>query len=124
MAKATFELPDGTKVRIEGSAQEIKNILAHYADTSAETKTKTRKTGGTKANNTTSSSVGPTSLILELKDEGFFKEKRRLKDIQVKLEEKGFIYAVTSLSPALTKMTRRKHLRRLKEKVGWVYVSN
>ena len=72
---------------------------------------------------TKTSRKGPQTLIAELAGENYFKTKRKIVQIQKKLEEKGHIYAITSLSPPLLRLTRNKTLRRLKEKSGWVYVS-
>lgn len=129
MAKAKLVLPDGTKVDIEGTAEEVVILLGKLSaqesstDTSGggskkKTMKKKKKTGGGISKNM----VGPTSLITELADEGFFKSKRSLKDIQKKLEERGHIYAITSISPALTVQTRKRTIRRLKENKKWVYV--
>ncbi len=41
------------------------------------------------------------SLILDLIEEGFFDEPRRLKEIKTRLELKGFRFDVTSISPIL-----------------------
>ncbi len=129
MAKAKLVLPDGTKVDIEGTADEVAILLGKFSTQSPvsssgasgkkKTKRKKKKTGGS---GTSKNQVGPTSLITELADEGFFKTKRTLKDIQKKLEEMGHIYATTSISPALTKLTRKRIIRRLKENKIWVYV--
>ncbi len=61
--------------------------------------------------------------IRQLKSEGFFGTKRTLGSIQERLEELGHIYPQTSLSPALIKLTKKRELRRLKEKGVWVYVN-
>jgi hypothetical protein len=50
---------------------------------------------------------------LELREEGYFKSKRFLNDIKKKLEEKGHIYARTTLSPTLLNLVKRKDLRRV-----------
>ena len=55
--------------------------------------------------------------------DNFFKAKRTIAEVQKKLEEKGHIYAVNSLSTPLLRLTRGKTLRRIKGKSGWVYVS-
>ena len=57
-------------------------------------------------------------------EKGYFKSKRTIGDIQKKLEEMGHIYALTSLSTPLIRLTRSKNsaLRRLKENKQWVYV--
>jgi hypothetical protein len=67
-------------------------------------------------------SKGPVGLITELAADDFFKTKRMLPEVQKKLEEGGHIYAQSSLSPAVLSLTKKKILRRLKEKQGWAYV--
>lgn len=131
MAKAEIKLPDGTLVTIEGDSTEIARILELYkGGQSAKPPAKRRKKrastdkGKSTRRASKKNAIGPTSLIRDLISEGFFKKRQKLRDIQIKLEEKGFIYAVTSISPALTSLTRASELRRLKGDKGWVYVSN
>ena len=123
MAKANLTLPNGTKVMIEGTSDEVASLLEKV---SKPAKAKAHRKGP-KVKKATSGRAkgtrkGPIAYITELADEGFFKIKRTLPDIQKKLEEGGHIYAQTSLSPALLKLTQRRILRRLKEKKRWVYV--
>jgi hypothetical protein len=61
--------------------------------------------------------------MAELASEGWFKSKRTIGDVQKKLEEKGHIYAMESLSTPLLRLTRNRTLRRIKDKSGWAYVS-
>jgi len=61
--------------------------------------------------------------VKDLAAEDWFKTKRTIGDLQKKLEEKGHIYAMESLSTPLLRLTRSKVLRRIKDKSGWVYVS-
>ena len=129
MAKANMVLPDGTTVTIEGTADEVAVLLSKCSQSgtpssgrgatpkSGRKRTAKREKGSGKRKS------GPTAYITELVDEKYFKSKRTLGDIQKKLEEHGHIYAQTSLSPILTRLTRKRTLRRLKEKKGWVYVS-
>ena len=126
MAKAHIDLPDGTKVAIEGSSEEVAFLLSKYGAGSERTaaqpppKTDSRRS---KTRTRESSRKGPTGLITDLVAEGFFKSRRSLSEIQKKLEETGHIYAQTSLSPILVRLVRKRNsLRRLKEKKGWVYV--
>jgi hypothetical protein len=67
---------------------------------------------------------GPSSYILELKQEEFFKQKRTLPEVQKKLEENGHIYAQNSLSTPILRLVRSRQLRRIKEDDVWVYVNN
>lgn len=63
-----------------------------------------------------------TGAILKLKSEDYFKVKRSLLDIQKKLEEEGFIYPNTTLSPLLLKLVKRGELGRISEGGVWMYV--
>lgn len=125
MAKANLTLPNGTKVLIEGSAQEVAVLLEKCSEPLASGSG--RKRSGTERISNSKKGAkktrkGPVSYITELVNEGFFKTKRALPEIQKKLEENGHIYAQTSLSPALLNLTKKRILRRIKEKKSWVYV--
>ncbi len=132
MAKANLVLPDGTKVNIEGTADEVAVLLGKFsapepsstggATGKKKAKKKRKKAATGTGGNAGKKQEGPTSLVTELVEEGYFKAKRTLGDIQKKLEERGHIYAQTSISPALTRLTRKRTIRRIKEKKGWVYV--
>ena len=128
MAKANLVLPSGTKVRIEGTADEVATLLekCSFAEPEAAKSPgakKAKKTGTTSIRRAKKSKPkGPVSLITQLAHEGFFKTKRLLPEIQKKLEEQGHIYAQPSLSPAVLSLTKRKVLRRLKDKERWAYV--
>ena len=129
MAKANLVLADGTTVAIEGSSAEVGNLLSRFA--APQTDSQKAKQGKTSRKKSTLESGaqrpktprGPTGYILESLDEGFFKSRRYLGDIQRKLEERGHIYAQTSLSPIMVRLARQRKLRRLRDKKGWAYVS-
>lgn len=130
MAKAKLELPDGTTVNIEGTADEVATLLAKFSGSvpsSAETKKRPGKkapkrvSGGNKKDRP--KRKGPRTLLEDLVSDNFFKSKRTISEVQRKLEEKGHIYAMNSLSTPLLRLTRDKTLRRIKEKNGWAYVS-
>ena len=131
MAKAKLTLPNGTKVAIEGTEEEVATLVRRFSDLAAE------PTGGgrTRAGRTARAqkvarakkagkSAGPVGHIRELRDQGFFKSKRSINDVQEKLEEKGQIYALTNLSPALLWLVRARPavLGRIKEGGVWKYV--
>ncbi|MGA8905575.1 MAG: hypothetical protein WB661_11290 [Candidatus Bathyarchaeia archaeon] len=121
MPEASLTLPDGTNVHIRGAENEIARIVKRITGDENGTE------GGRKPQKTLRKSQydasGPTGHIRELVDEGFFKQKRSLGDIQKALEAKGHIYATTSLSPILVRLTRSRILRRLKEQGAWNYVN-
>lgn len=130
MAKAKLVLADGTKVDIEGTADEVVKLLATFSSGSPATpkkklsKRRTSKTATGSGTRRATGRKGPQVLISELAAENYFKAKKRtIGDIQKKLEEGGHIYAQESLSTPLLRLTRNGTLRRLKEKSGWVYVS-
>ncbi len=128
MAKAIMVLPDGTKVTIEGTPEEVATLLSRVSQGGAVASSG-KTPSGTRAVAKTSAArkktvKGPVGHISSLRDEGFFKSRQTLPDIQRKLEEQGQIYAQSSLSPALVRLVRKRELRRIKEKKGWVYVSS
>lgn len=128
MAKATLTLSDGTTVLIEGSPEEIARIMSLHSTNFQTQSSKHPSTTRAKKSKSTSkkssqSTTGPKPRIIELKSLGFFDEKRSIVDIQKKLEEQGYIYAQTSLSPALYRLTRHKDLRRVKDAKVWLYVN-
>ena len=127
MARANIVLPDGTRVTIEGTADEVAKLLKKFSQDTAPSTSRRSSSSKAKRGNAPSKKKtrrkGPTGLILGLRDEGFFKSRKTLPDIQRKLEEQGHIYAQTSLSPVLVRLVRARELRRLKDKKGWVYVN-
>ena len=127
MAKANIIRPDGTKVNIEGSAEEVAVLLGKLSiqDTEGSSgggKKKRKKRGRSTGGKTAKKQEGPTSLILELAEKGYFKSRRTMKEIQKKMEELGHVYAQTSISAPLLNLTKKRKIRRLKEKKGWIYV--
>lgn len=124
MTKANLVLPNGTKVNIEGSPHDISSILALFSPsaTSSEKPGRKKRAAGKRPSPRNPTPKGPTGLITELAKDGFFKTKRTLPDIQKKLEEGGHIYAQTSLSNPVRRLTTTKVLRRMKENKKWFYV--
>jgi hypothetical protein len=128
VATAKLVLPDGTTVNIEGTAGEVATLLARFSrdsssnpDASKRTRMKARSSKG--SNKDRPKRKGPRTFLEDLAKENFFKSKRTIGEVQKKLEEKGHIYAMNSLSTPLLRLTRDRVLRRIKEKAGWVYVS-
>lgn len=131
MAKANLTLPNGTTVVIEGTPDEVATLLSTVSGSGPTASAGSSKKSGRRKSKSSASSTkttkvsrkGPQVLVKELADEDYFKSKRTIGEVQKKLEEKGHIYALESLSTPLLRLTRSKVLRRLKEKSGWVYVS-
>jgi len=127
MATANLTLPDGSKVAIEGTAEEVATLISRLSpgEQSEPGKRQRRKKAGARLGGQKQprATTGPRQLIEGLVGDEYFKaQKRTIGDVQKKLEENGHIYALNSLSPALLRLTRAKVLRRIKEKKVWVYV--
>ncbi len=122
MAKAKWTLPNGTKVDIDGSAEEVAKLMSLLTTGMQDKK---GATGSKKARPSKGKGkkpkTGPKPLIVDLIDAGFFKARQSIKDIQKKLEAQGHIYAQSSLSPALQRLVREKLLNRVKVEGLWYY---
>lgn len=128
MAKANLKLPNGTSVHIEGTSDEVTRILTTLSNGEGNAGKGGRRSRPRRQKPPLGSGpknrkrTGPVGLIIDLAMDNFFKTRKRLPEIQKKLEEQGHIYAQTSLSPAVLGLTKKKILRRLKEGKGWTYV--
>jgi hypothetical protein len=122
MAKANITTTQGTKITIEGDPQEvaavIKRLESDYVPKTAGNKV-SKKSGTPKA--TRSRRETPISLVSSLIDGGFFKKPKDLGAVKTALEELGHFYPVTTLSPALLRLVRKRELRRIKDKKRWLY---
>jgi hypothetical protein len=131
MATAKLTLPNGTTVDIDGTAEEVALLLAKFSGNgpplaTGKTKRKRKRTSAgssSKPKSARQNRAGPQTLLATLASEDYFKSKRTINDVQKKLEEAGHIYAQSSLSTPLLRLTRSRKLRRIKEKDGWVYVN-
>jgi hypothetical protein len=131
MAKANLVLPDGTKVTIDGTADEVASLLGRFSSTGAPSRASgarsprsgRRKSVGEAKAKTKAKRAGPTGYIRDLIEEGYFKTKREISAVRDKLEERAHIYPVTSISGPLYRLVKNKELRRIKEDGAWKYVN-
>jgi hypothetical protein len=121
VAKATIKSKSGAVITVEGSQSEVSDILATYERTSVVeqakksiARTKTTKRGEKKRE-------GAADIIVELREAGFFEKPKSLGEIGDALEEKGYLYPVTSLSGVVLGLVKRRELRRKKHGGKWVY---
>lgn len=63
-----------------------------------------------------------TDLLVELKDEGFFDEPKRVNEIVEKMAENGHHYPGSSLTEPLLRAVKNRVLGRLKKEGQWGYV--
>lgn len=118
MATANIHLPNGTKVTIEGTPEEISKVLELYGPKApvGELAVIERAPKKSRASN------GATQYLRELIREGFFAERRSLSDVQRSLENLGHIFPPDQLSTPLRRLVVGRQLRRLKDGRNWVYV--
>lgn len=119
MAKANIKTKDGTIITIEGTPEEVAKTIKLFDSAPSSKKEKSHTKEETIS--TPNSKITPVNLIGSLIDGGFFKKPKDLSEVKHALEELGHVYPVTSLSPALLRLVRRRQLRRLKEKKRWLY---
>ena len=118
MAKAHITTKSGASITIEGTPKEVAELVSQL-----------KPVGGTalrrkqiKRNETGDAKPTLGNLIAEFIDGGFFKKPKELGAIKNALEEQGHFYPVTTLSPTMLRLVRRRQLRRVKDKKRWLYV--
>ena len=119
MAKAHITTKEGIKITVEGTPQEVVNLVTQLKGGVPNSSVK--KSSSNKHQSRPKAT--PVNLISELIDGNFFKKPKELSAIKVALEEQGHYYPATSLSPALLRLVRKRHLRRIKDKKRWLYVN-
>lgn len=120
MPKAIVTTEDGTKVVIEGTAEEVQELLTRLRPTGKQVKTGKERSASRNSKKTRPSM--PDSIV-ELKLEGFFNKPKGLADIKEKLASLGMIYPVTSISGTVLSLVKRRELGRVREKGRWCYVA-
>jgi hypothetical protein len=117
MAKAHLTTKNGTKIVIEGTPEEVAGLVARFDDQPDGS-----KKGAAKKSRQSRAKTGPVGLVGELIDANFFKKPKGLGAIKLALEEQGHFYPVTTLSPILLGMVKKRTLRRVKDNKRWLYV--
>ena len=116
MAKAHIEMPDGTKIRFEGTPEEISRLLKD-----AKLNAKTASAKGKISAKAKTHRVTLPGLLTSLKDEGFFKKPKPLGEIQTRLADLGHNYPLTGLSGPMRSLVRHRIVRRFKQNGKYVY---
>lgn len=121
MPKATIKTQSGAVITIEGTEAEVSNIVSTFerATTLSRAKDRVAKEKGERKESKKRSSA--SDLIIDLKEEGFFEKPKALRDIARALEERGFLYPITSLSGVVLGLVQKRRLRRKKSEGTWVY---
>src|SRR2546426_1001581 len=116
MAKAHVTTIGGAKVTVEGTTEEVALLVARLEGKGKSTerrRARVSKGGGR-------SRATPTNLISDLIDGGFFRKPKELSTIKLALEEQGHCYPVTTLSPVVLRLVRKRQLRRIKDQKRWL----
>src|SRR5260370_1284304 len=117
MVKAQITTPEGVKISLEGTPAEVTAVVR---DLKADAQGRGGEPGRRRKN---PARVSPTGLVASLIEGGFFKSPRDLAGIRAVLEDRGHYYPVTTLSPAMLRLVRKRELRRIRKDKHWLYCS-
>jgi hypothetical protein len=115
MAKARITTSGGLSIQVEGTPSEITalvNSLHSGGQPQPERRSRTAPRSGR---------VLLSDVIASLIDGNFFKQPRDLAAIKTALAEMGHHYPVTTLSPVMLRLVRRRVLRRIRQNKRWMY---
>jgi len=110
MPTAHIKTPDGTTIRVQGTADEITAVVERLKADAAG------RTGGKKSKSRTPSGrQGLSELIDSQVERGFFNKPVDLASVKSALEQMGHHYPLTTLSPTMLRLVRQRRLRRIKK---------
>ncbi len=123
MAIIKIKTKTGATIVIEGTESEVSKIASYFQELIVGTK-KERKEPFSEDKNRqeTRKKRGTASeLIIEMREKGYFDEPRSLGEVVNVLQEKGYIFKMTSLSGTMIDLVKRKMLARKKIDKKWKY---
>ncbi len=121
MPKAHIKTTSGATILIEGSTEEVAELVQRIGSRShVPTSGHEKKKPDLKKNKPTNRSSLP-DLLVSLIDGGFFRKPQELSSIKTKLAEMGHVYPATTVAPALLRLVRKRHIRRIKQNNRWFY---
>jgi len=123
MPKAEINLPDGTKIVIDGSVDDIIRVQQAFSNKSSTPQPTRGKDASHNIPKKRTSKIGPLGRIRILVGENFFNEKRNLEEVRKILEERAIFYKTSDITPSLIRLVKKGELRRLKEDGQWRYVN-
>jgi len=120
MPKATVKLASGGNVVVEGTAEEVEEIVRRISSAA-----------GSRASRPMTKAARPTKgadraigdYVIELRESGLFKKPQGLTDIKNALQADGHIVPITTLSGVMLNLVKSRELRRFKEGKTWKYVN-
>ena len=121
MPKATIKSKSGAVITIDGSESEIAKIVSAFEQSERVVQVRRRVSKMKVERKEQKKRQSAAELMIGLKEEGYFDKPKALGDITQALEEKGYLYPVTTLSGVVLSLVKNKHLRRKKVEGRWVY---
>jgi hypothetical protein len=121
MPKATIKSRSGAVIIIDGSESEISKILSAFEQSEQAGQIRKRVTKMKVERKEQKKRQSAAELLIRFKEEGFFEKPKALGEITRALEEKGYLYPVTTLSGVVLSLVKNAHLRRKKVEGRWVY---
>ena len=121
MAKATIKSKTGAVITIEGTDKEVSNMLTHFETTSVMGKVREVLKKKTDNNKDQRKRARASDLIIGLKEDGFFNKPKGLNEVGDALQEKGYLYPITTLSGVMIGLVQKRLVGRKKVNSKWVY---
>lgn len=113
--KATQKLPESLRLI---AFQTVLQELLQRGRIGMQSPPATEKPASSRKSASPAAGSGTTARLTALVEEGVFAEQRSLSDIRQILAERGFHYKLEELATPLTRLVRRKHLRRVRVSDG------
>lgn len=121
MARATIKSKSGTVITVKGTEKEVSDILATFERAATVGHVREVMTKAKAAKKEQKKRAAASDLVIGLKEDGFFDKPKGLAEISKALQEKGYIYPVTTLSGVVLSLVQKKLLGRKKLEGRWVY---
>ena len=121
MAKATIKSKSGAVIIIEGTDIEVSNIIGMVEKAAAVGQSREAATKAPSVKREQKKRMAASDLVVGLKEDGFLNKPKALGEITKALEEKGYIYPMTTLSGVMISLVQKKLLGRKKVDGKWVY---
>jgi hypothetical protein len=108
LMKAEINLPNGTKITIEGGPEEVLKVQKAFTPSHRSPKKKAKENFDSTGPKRKPSKVGPLSRIRGLIAENFFEEKRTMSSVIDTLKERAVFYKNSDISPSLIRLVKKK----------------
>ena len=121
MVKAVINSKSGAVITVEGTEKEVSAILARFEQSAVVGRAKEVNAKNQAVKKDKKKREAASDLVIGLKEDGFLNKPKGLAEIGKALEEKGFIYPVTTLSGVVLGLVQKRLLGRKKVDGRWAY---